>query len=128
MEEKDVIEIITTFISRQFPKDYACCGKRYHTLADYFKHTTQVDKPISYDAEDNDWKPKNPIGTMSISNCECGTSIALHSKGMRIATLWRLMHWAKNESRAEGKTMSDFLEDLRNKIEQSVFQNNNKKP
>jgi len=122
MEERDVIRVIIDFLSKQFPKDCNCCGKHYHSLADFIKNTKHLGQPVSYDADEKDWFPKIPIGTISIYTCSCGTSLSLGSDGMNVMTLWRIMQWARKESKARGTTISDVLEDLRDKIDNSVLQ------
>jgi hypothetical protein len=127
MNENDVIEIMKNFISRQFPKDCTCCGKRYNSFAEFIRNTTYVGKPISYDAEQEDWQPERPIGTIGMSNCSCGTTLTIGSKGMDLKTLWRLMNWARKETKKRGIMMSDLLESLRSKIDKSVLQAESKK-
>ncbi|MDA3791874.1 MAG: hypothetical protein PF503_25675, partial [Desulfobacula sp.] len=41
---------------KQFPKNCSCCGIHYNSLADYFRNTTHIGKPISYDATTS-WFP-----------------------------------------------------------------------
>lgn len=127
MNENDVIEIMKNFISRQFPKGCTCCGKRYNSFAEYIRNTTYVGKPISYDAEQEDWQPERPIGTIGMSNYSCGTTLTIGSKGMDLKTLWRLMNWARKETKKRGIMMSDLLESLRSKIDKSVLQAESKK-
>ena len=127
MQEKDVIEIMRNHISKQFPKECTCCGKRYNSFAEFIRNTTYVGKPISYDAEQEDWQPERPIGTIGMSNCSCGTTLTIGSKGMDLKTLWRLMNWARKETKKRGIMMSDLLESLRSKIDKSVLQAESKK-
>jgi len=122
MEEKEVITTIREFISKQFPKECNCCGKRYQSFREYLQNTTHAGKPISYDAEYEDWNPVKPIGSISISNCTCGSSLAISSMGMNLFTLGRLMNWARIEAKKRGVAISDILEDIRNKIDISVLQ------
>ncbi len=126
MKEKEVIETIAEFISKQFPRNCPSCGRQFNTHADFIKNTTYVDKPVSYDAENDDWQPEKPLGTMAISNCSCGTSLALYSQGMNKATLWNLMNWAKKKAQEKEITISDVLEEIRKKIGQHVLQNEKK--
>ncbi len=122
MNENEVIKTIEDFISRKFPKDCNCCGKRYNTLSEYLRNTKHVGKPTSFDAEDENWKPVKPIGTISLSNCSCGTTLSISSKGMNLITMWRLMNWARKEKKARGVEIDDLLEDIREKIDKSVLQ------
>lgn len=126
MNENDVIKTMREFISRQFPKQCACCGKRYESFAEFIRNTTYTGKPISHDAEQEDWRPDTPIGTIGMVNCSCGTTFAISSDRMDLKTLWRLMNWARKEAKQRGITISDLLEDLRSKIDQSVLQDESK--
>ena len=78
-------------IEGQFPKTCPTCRKVFTTLADYLIETQHIGPPVSYDAEAGDWTPKMPLGTMSMANCRCGTTLNIGSGGMSIWTLWRLM-------------------------------------
>lgn len=127
MNENDVIEIVRDFISKQFPKECRCCGKRYNSFPEFIRNTTYAGKPISYDAEIGDWKPNRPIGTLGMSNYSCGTTLAISSKGMDLNTLLRLMNWGRKEEKKRGITTSVLLEELRSKIDKSVLQDESKK-
>ena len=121
MQEKDVIEILCDFISTKFPKECKSCGRRFNSLAEYLRNTTHTGKPISYDVEDGNWKPQKPVGTISFANCPCGTTLAIGSEGMSIFTLWKLMNWARKETKNRNIELSDLLEDLRTKIDKKVL-------
>jgi hypothetical protein len=123
MNENDVVQILRDFISKEFPQECQCCGQRFGSLAEYLRITTHVGKPISYDAEEGNWRPERPIGTSSFANCLCGTTLAITSRGMNLNTLWRLMGWARKETKERGIKVSDLLLDLRRKIDESVLQN-----
>lgn len=127
MNENDVIVIIREFISRQFPKECPCCGKRYDSFAEFIRSTTYVGKPMSYDAEQKDWQPDQPIGTFGMANCSCGSTLAITSRGMNLITLWRLMNWVRNERKKRGITTSDLLAHLRSTIDKSVLQDEGQK-
>ena len=122
MKEENVIDIVLDHISKKFPKECMCCGRLYTSFADFIRNTTYVGKPLSYDAENRDWQPVNPIGTVGMANCSCGSTLAISSSGMNLVTLWRLMHWAKNEASTRGITAEDLLVELRDTIDKSVLQ------
>ena len=122
MKENDVIEIMRDHISKKFPKECACCGKLYKSFAEFLRNTTHVGKPMSYDAELEDWKPVNPLGTIGMSNCSCGSTMSITSSGINLIILWRLMNWVRNEALKRGIAREDLLADLRSKIDRSVLQ------
>ncbi|NQT93556.1 MAG: hypothetical protein HQ559_12415 [Lentisphaerae bacterium] len=122
MKEADVIDLVRDHIFKQFPKECMCCGRRYVSFADFIRNTTYVGKPVSYDAEEENWQPVSPIGTVGMANCSCGSTLAISSSGMNVITLWRLMNWAKHEARRRGITAQELLADLRNKIDRTVLQ------
>ncbi len=86
MEENDVVEIVWDFISKKFPTKCKCCGKQYNSFAEYLLNTTHAGKPILYDAKRGNWKPKKPMGTLSMAHCSCGTTMAISSIGMNLIT------------------------------------------
>jgi len=44
---------------------------------------------------------------------------------MDLKTLWRLMNWGRKEAKKQGIMISDLLENLRNKMEKRVLQDEN---
>lgn len=77
--------------------------------------------PVSYDAEQDDWTPTRPLGTQALANCTCGSTLAIDSSGMSLWTLWRLMRWARHESRRRGITMDQMLAWVRAQIDEQVL-------
>ncbi|MDP6526493.1 MAG: hypothetical protein QGH15_19955 [Kiritimatiellia bacterium] len=121
MEENDVIEIVKEFIATKFPKECECCGRRYDSFADFLHNTFHLGKPMSYDAESGDWQPVEPLGTLSMATCSCGTTLAISSSGMNVKTLWRLMKWAKTETEERGISPGELLNTLRSRTDESVL-------
>jgi len=99
MNEDDVVKAIREFIETHFPRNCENFGKRFKSMADYLHNTTHIEKPISYDADDSDWKPSRLIGTFAMSNCSCGNTLTIGSTGMSLITLWRVMNWARKENK-----------------------------
>ena len=122
MNEKDVIDELVAFISKGFPKKCGNCDRVYLSIKEYIENTEHLGRPISYDADNNDWNPSSPIGTLSLSNCSCGSTLAIDSRGMSLITMWRLMRWARSETKTRGVGMSDLLAELRIKVDQRVLQ------
>ena len=122
MDEQAVIQIIRSFIEqKKFPKTCPKCNRVYQDLADYLVNTTHVGPPMSYDANDNDWRPADPQGTLSLATCTCGTTITVDSAGMPLRTLWRLLIWARRESKRRSQTINALLSEFRDKIDREVL-------
>ena len=121
VDENDVIQIISEYLSTQFPKSCKKCGKQYNSLREYLKFTTHVGKPISYDAIKGNWKPKKQKGAISASNCSCGSTLAISSINMELNTMWSLLNWARKETKCRGIHISELLDDLRSKIDDRVL-------
>lgn len=118
MNEETVLDIIRNYLKeKEFPKVCPNCGHQYNTLKEYIEQTSHEGDPISYDAEIGDWEPKRPVGTISMSNCICGSTLSLSSKKMSRITLIRLMLWVKIESMKKNCTISEILKDIRLKID-----------
>lgn len=125
MNENDVIKIVKDFVSKKFPRDCPCCKKHYPSLAEYIRNTTHAGRPVSYDADNKDWKPEKPLGTISMANCSCGSTMIVDSSGMGLLTIWKLLNWVKKETKARGISTGELLEEMRKKIGQSVLQDEN---
>ncbi|MGA2258771.1 MAG: hypothetical protein ABSG53_29240 [Thermoguttaceae bacterium] len=67
------------------------------------------------------WKPLTPIGTVSLSNCACGSSMALSSSGMPLSQLWSLLDWARIETRQRKLTPRELLNYLRDELREQVL-------
>ena len=68
-----------------------------------------------------DWNPVQPVGTATYSNCPCGTTLALGSRGMPLLRLWSLYNWARTETKRRGITMDELLCYLRDEIRKQVL-------
>jgi hypothetical protein len=118
----EAVRLVRAHIERKFPKTCGTCGRVFANLPDYIQNTRHVGKPISYDAARDDWKPKEPIGTFALALCACGTSMAIDSSGMSLVTLWRLMRFARSETRRRGITVSEFLVGIRAEVEKQALE------
>jgi hypothetical protein len=121
MTEDQVINIIRTNVEQQFPKSCNTCGRRFSSLKEYLQNTVHIGKPHSYDAEQQDWRPHNPLGTYSFSDCKCGNTLAIGSSKMKVATMWGLLWWAKGEKSRRKISTGELLNDLRMKIDSQVL-------
>lgn len=121
LTDSEVIKIVRDHIERQFPMKCSMCEHRFLTLKDYLEYTTHLGEPVSYDAEKGDWRPLEPLGTLSYANCRCGTTLTISSHGMGLLTMWRLLRWARTESSRRKIGMSELLHDLRQKIDRQVL-------
>ena len=120
MTEDAAIEMMIEHLSGLFPKACPHCKRVYASLRDFYLNTTPVGNPISYDLEAGDTKPQQPRGAVAISNCRCGTPIALRSDGMPLFRLWSLLLWAKTEAHRRHVTETELLAHLRVKVRKKV--------
>jgi hypothetical protein len=117
----EAVRLVRAHIELKFPKTCSMCGRVYLNLPDYIRNTRHVGQPVSYDAALGDWTPKDPIGTFALALCRCGTSVAIDSSGMSLVTLWRLMRFARSETRRRGVTVSEFLVGIRAEVEKQAL-------
>jgi hypothetical protein len=120
VSEADAIEMMIEHLKGLFPKACPNCKRVYASLRDFYQNTTPVGNPISYDLEAGDTKPQNPRGAVAISDCSCGTPMALRSDGMPLFRLWSLLLWAKTETKRRQVTDAQLLADLRVKVRKKV--------
>jgi hypothetical protein len=74
-----------------------------------------------YDAELGDWKTTQPIGSLALANCPCGSTLALSTEGMALPLRQALLSWVKIETQRLGVSSSDLLERMRDEIRRQVM-------
>ena len=121
LTDQQAMEIVKAHVEGQFPRRCTCCGREYATLTEWVEVTAPVGDPISYDAEHEEWRPAEEDGTMALSNCPCGSTLALSSKGIGIVNMWRLLFWARDRSKQRGISVSELLGWLRGEIDRQVL-------
>ena len=121
MTEADVIRAMREHLEGLFPKTCPNCQRTYATLREYLQLTTFQGLPVPYDAMAGDWQPTKPVGTITLANCPCGSTLALSSQGMPLLHLWRLLHWAKTETKRRGISPQELLTHLRTEICKQVL-------
>jgi hypothetical protein len=121
MTEAEVIQAMREHLERQFPKTCPKCQRLYPNLHAYILTTSRMEPSICYDADAEDWQPRQPVGTLTYVNCPCGSTLALSSRGMPLLKLWSLYHWAKTQKQARGISMNELLRDLRDQIRAQVL-------
>ena len=121
MTEAEVIVVMRQHLEGRFPKKCETCGRTYANLKDYLLHTTHLGQPLSYDVEMGIFQPSQPIGTMSLANCSCGSTLGLSSECMSLMTMWRLMWWLRGEMTRRCQKAPVVLEDLRRSIDRATL-------
>ena len=121
MTESDVIRAMREYLEGLFPKSCPSCRRTFATLREYLSATKHQGPPMPYDAELGDWNPLRPVGTVTFSNCPCGTTLVLSSINMPLSQLWRLLSWARIETRRRGMSPQELLSYLRDEICKQVL-------
>jgi len=116
MPDAHVIKIARDHIHGLFPQTCPRCHRVFVSFKDFLVNTSPVGEVRSWDADMEDWQPKEPLGIMAHANCQCGTTLGLSSEGMPLLQLWRMMFWVRFESFRRGVTPSVVLTALRDKI------------
>ena len=121
MTEAEVIRQMRAHLEGQFPKACTGCHRRFATLREYLQLTTHVGSAMPYDALADDWTPLHPMGTVTLANCPCGNTLVLSSEGMPLTQLWKLLNWARRETKRRHMTPQALLNYLRDEICKQVL-------
>jgi len=121
MTDAEIVRMLIEYSDRIFPKVCGTCGRRYATFREYILNTRPVGSATSYDAELLEFKPENPIGSMVMANCTCGTTLALSTNEMSLAQTHRFLEWIQFETRRRGVNQRDLLEHLRDEVRKQVL-------
>lgn len=104
-----------------FPKMCPNCQWIFANLREYLTITTHQGLPVPHDALADDWQPFRPLGTVTLANCPCGSTLALSSRGMPLPQLWRLLNWARVETARRNMSPQQLLTCLRDEICKQVL-------
>jgi len=124
MKINRAMEITRKYIESQFPKTCNNCGQTYQSLFEYLIKTKHIGDPIAYNGEELKVDHQNPTGVASYANCVCGSTLAITSQAMNLLTYWRLMLWAKIESKKQKISVNELLRQMRKKIDGHVLNEN----
>ncbi len=120
MNEDEVVHIVRSYIEGLFPRNCPQCGLRFGSLREYLQLTTHVGSPISYDATRQEI-PTELLGTVSLANCVCGTTLMISSKSMPAAQMVELLKWAREETTKRSIGVRELLLHVRERIDQQVL-------
>jgi hypothetical protein len=121
MTEAEVVKILRDHFEGLFPKVCPNCCRCFATLREYIVITTRLGPSMSYDAELGNWNTVQPIGSVALSNCPCGSTIALTTDGIAGPQRLLLLHWLKTETRRRGLSPQELLDHLRDEIRRQVM-------
>jgi hypothetical protein len=128
MTEEDVIQRNYEHFSGLFPKSCHACGRSYASLRDYVLMTSPHGPVIPYDLELRELQPTDPMGTMALANCSCGSTMALTTQGQPTPLIQETLDWIRMESKKRGISGRQILAEVRNKIRQRAMAEPSEKP
>jgi hypothetical protein len=76
---------------------------------------------MSYDSELGDWNTRQPIGSVALANCPCGTTMALTTVSMVLSLRLDLLNWLRVETQRRRVSPSELLECLRDEVRKRVL-------
>jgi len=121
MTEDEVVQILREHFESLFPKICPNCNRSFATLREYIQITTRIGPPMSYDAEIGDWKTTQPIGSMAMANCPCGSTLALSTESMVLSMRLELLSWVRIETQRRMVSPSELLDYLRDEVRKRVL-------
>ncbi len=121
MTEAEVIHLLREHVEGQFPKVCPNCQWTYASLQEFLLTTQRVGPIMSYDAELGNWNPVRQIGTMALSNCACGSTLALTSEGLPLAEFKGFLDWIRTETLRQGLSQGVLLGRLRDEMRRQIL-------
>jgi hypothetical protein len=108
-------------MERHFPKTCPNCNRCFEDLRSYIVGTKRVGQTISYDAEIEDWKPQSPLGAIAMTNCPCGSTLALTTHGMDLPDIHAILAWVKEEKHRQGCDAIEIIDQIRDEIRKRIL-------
>ena len=92
------------------------CQHRYATVRENLQNTEHHGDAIPFDAELGNWRPLRPVGTVTLVQQPLRDTLFLSSEGMPLTQLWRLLNWARIETKKRQQTPRELLNYLGGEI------------
>lgn len=121
MTDAEALQAVRRHFESLFPRTCPNCGRRFETLREYILTTTRTGVAMSLDAEEGDWETRQPIGSLALANCPCGSTVALSTQGMALPQRLALLSWVRTETQRRGISPSELLEGLRDELRKQVL-------
>jgi hypothetical protein len=121
MTEAEVVKTLRKHFEGLFPKVCPNCNRCFATLREYILITQRLGPSMSYDAELGDWNTLQPVGSVALANCPCGSTLALGTEGMPTTLRLSLLNWVRIETQQRGLSSQELLEYLRDEIRKQVL-------
>jgi hypothetical protein len=121
MTDDEVAAFAIRFYSSLFPRECQHCGQRFSTLRQWIETTTPLRGAMSFDAEEGEWAPPEPLGTVVFANCPCGDTLALTTDRAALEMRHRLLDWIRVETARRGISASELIDSIREKVGSAVL-------
>ncbi len=122
MTEDEAVRILYEHFKGLFPKVCPNCSHCFNSVREYIEVTKRLGPPICYDAELGKWDTNQPVGSIAMTVCKCGTTLALSTAGMDLPLRLELLKWLKDETERRGVPIPMFLDYLRDRVRHRVCQ------
>jgi hypothetical protein len=116
MTEEEFIRLNYQRALAVFPKTCHTCGRRYETLRAYVLTAKPIGPAISYDVELGEWHPVDPLGTVALANCPCGSTMALTNAEEPLPVIPEMLDWLQVETETRGVSAGQLLDHVRNEV------------
>ncbi len=121
MTEAEVVKTLREHFERLSPRNCPNCNRCFATLREYILVTKRYGVSLSYDAELGYWNTLQPIGSIALSNCPCGSTLALGTEGIPLPRRLLLLNWVRIETQRRGISPQELLDYLRDEIRRQVL-------
>lgn len=114
------LEAVRRHFESLFPRSCHTCGREYASLREYVTFTRPIGPPRSWDADLGDWQNRTPVGSHALSNCVCGSTMALSTEGLGPERQRELLAWLQEACARRGVQPTELLEWMRTEIRRQV--------
>lgn len=114
--ESEVTDFLHDYFVSLFPKSCKHCGHTFDSLRDWIVFTAPLGHVISYDADEQDWRPAAMKGSLVYANCACGDTLTLSTDSLPISTRYGLLEWLQQQTQRQQCEPHDILDRIRAEI------------
>ena len=116
MDKAAVVQALFHHYGSLFPRNCTKCNRHFASLQEYILATERLGSVQSFDIQMGNWRPSEPIGSLALSNCSCGTTLALSTDGLPLSTGHAILDWVKSESERRKVKPTVLLDEVREEV------------
>ncbi len=110
------VQPLLGYLTAQFPRACTTCARPFPDFAAWVSTTSPLGMPVCFDQGDAEAAGEDPVGTLSMVDCVCGTTLAISCHHPDSEMYQQLVAALRGDAVRHAISVDDVLQVLREEI------------